>query len=274
MGDGNGAGLDASRHGPWALVLGASDGIGAEFARQVAAAGISVVLVARRAAVLDELAAAIGDAHGVQTRVVPLDLATPGAAATLLAATADLEIGLLVSNAGADDHGCDFLDAPLDEWFALNQRNCVLITELCHSYGTAMRARGRGGMLLVTARSGFAGAARVTIYSATKGYVRNLAEGLWAELTPYGVDVLALVVGATNTPALQKVLAASGVSGPELAEPADVARIGLEHLTDGPVCVPGELLPGAPSPGPDTAGERRTLVTTASNGIRLFFGDR
>jgi uncharacterized protein len=258
----------SDKYGKWALVLGASDGIGACFARIAAERGLDVALVARRAGLLDEVAADLRKASGVETRAIPLDLAEPDAATRLADATADLEVGLLVMNAGADDHGRDFLDVPLAEWLALVHRNNVLTVQAVHHFGTPMRERRRGGIVLVNSGAGWGGGARIAVYSASKAFDRNLAEGLWAELAPFGVDVLSLVAPPTDTPALLRLLDRAGFPAAGLAAAEDVALAGLDHLADGPVHIPGET-----PEGPATAAGRRELVLRNSEGTKAFFAD-
>jgi uncharacterized protein len=258
------------RYGPWALILGASEGIGAEFARHAAEDGINVALVARRASVLDELAAEIRDAHGVETRSLPIDLTDTDAATRLAQATNDIDIGLLIMNAGADDHGLDFLDVPVEEWLALVQRNNVLTVQACHHFARPMRDRQRGGIILVSSGAGWAGAARIAIYSASKAFDRNLAEGLWAELSSSGVDVLSLVAPPTDTPAMRRLFVRADIpvdaAVATLASAGDVARSALDHLGDGPVCIPDET-PDSPA----SAAGRRELVLAFSEGTKAFF---
>jgi short-subunit dehydrogenase len=231
----------ADRYGPWALVAGASEGIGEHLARQVAAAGVHVVLVARRPAVLEALASSIrADTGGaVGCRPLAADLAADDAASRLVEATADLEIGLLAYNAGADTMARRFLDRPLDDVLGMIRRNVVTPTALCHDLGGRMRERGRGGILLVGSLAGLAGAGRVATYAATKAYGQVLAEGLWRELRDGGVDVLALLAGATATPALERSGARLTEEFPPM-DPADVAREGLAALAHGPVHVAGD----------------------------------
>lgn len=258
----------SEKYGAWALVLGASEGIGACFARLAAARGLNVALVARRAGVLDELAAELREASGVETRAIPLDLTDADASTRLADATRDLEIGLLIMNAGADDHGRDFLDVPVEEWVALVQRNNVLTVQAVHHFGVPMRERRRGGIILVSSGAGWGGGARIAVYSASKAFDRNLAEGLWAELTPFGVDVLSLVVPPTDTPALLRLLARAGRPAVGLAVAEEVARAGLDHLGEGPVHIPDET-----PEGPATAASRRELVLRISQGSKAFFPD-
>src|ERR1700751_2530227 len=147
----------SEKYGPWAVVAGASVGIGAEFCRQIAAEGINVVLVSRSADKLDALASELRADHGVETRVAAADLAAPGAESELFAATDGLEIGLLVSNAGADSLNNYFLSVPAEEWHGMLRRNCTVPLLASHRYGAEMVARGRGGILLVTSGAAWAG---------------------------------------------------------------------------------------------------------------------
>lgn len=229
----------AGRYGPWALICGASEGTGEEFALQAAAKGLDVLLVARRADKLDALAARIREAHGVQAATCPLDLAAPGAAAALRQATAGRDVGLAVFNAGGDSVGGRFLDSPYAAWRTLLQRNIDLLTEACHDLATAFVARGRGGILIVGSEAALGGTGRLALYTATKGYALNFGESLWKELEPHGVDVLNLLIGATDTPKLRTVFAKHGLSPDAVAltPSAEVARLGLERLGQGPTVV-------------------------------------
>jgi short-subunit dehydrogenase len=259
------------RYGPWAVVAGASVGIGAEFCRQLAAEGVNVVAVSRSADKLEALTAELRDEHGVDTRVAAVDLAAPGAEAELFAATAGLEIGLLVYNAGADSLNTWFLGVPAEEWHAMLRRNCVVPLLAAHRYGAEMAGRGRGGVLLVTSGAAWAGGARLTTYGGTKAFDLVFAEGLWAELRRDGVDVLALVVGATDTPALQASLERFGATVDGLADPADVAREGLAHLADGPTWQVG--VPDGAGPSLLGALPRRQAVELMTQGHDALFGE-
>ena len=228
----------SDRYGPWAVVAGASDGIGASVARLLGARGVNVVLVARRQSVLDEVAAAIPTA----TRTVALDLSTDRAAAALADATSELDVGLLVYNAGADPHMSRFLDQPASVWQQLVRRNCNTVLDTTHAFGTRMVERGHGGMVLVTSGAAWAGGALVAAYGASKAFDLVLGEALWAELGPHGVDVLAMVLGATDTPAFRRVLGGREMDG--LADPDDVARDMLDNLGHGPTWPPDPTLFG------------------------------
>jgi uncharacterized protein len=265
--------ITRARYGPWAIVAGASHGIGTAFARRLAAGGIDVVLIARREQVLLDLADEIEKEHGVATRVLTLDLGEVGAEQKLFEATADLEIGLVVYNAGGDDNGdTHFLDVGADVWEAMLRRNCNVPMLAAHHYGARMVERKRGGVILVSSGAAWAGGARLAPYGATKAFDLVLGEALWAEWSEHGVDVLSLVVGATDTPPLLRLLEAHGTTLDHLDDPDDVARQGLENLAEGPTWAMGSPEGGGPSP---VGGlPRRDAVLLYSAGTEGMFGPR
>jgi short-subunit dehydrogenase len=254
-------------YGPWAVIAGASDGTGAAFAKELSGRGVNLVLVARRQLLLEELAAELP----VQTRVVPLDLSKAGAIEELARATADLEVGLLVYNAGADAVNLPLLERDLEELRGFVVRNCTCVLEACHHFGGRMVARGRGGILLVTSGAAWAGGSGLAPYGATKAFDLVLAESLWAEWRGAGVDVLALVLGATDTPSLHRSLERHSGHLDGLAEPAAVAAEAIDHLADGPTWSYGMPEPGGPSP---FAGlSRRAAVELMSAGAAAMHAD-
>jgi short-subunit dehydrogenase len=256
----------AERYGPWAVVAGGSDGIGAGFARGLASRGVNLVLVARRSSVLDAFADEIRGAYPVSVRTVVLDLSDAGAMASLAGLTADLEVGLYVANAGGDDPAL-FLERDLETHLALVQRNCAGVLEAAHRFGGPMVSRGRGGLILLSSRIAWAGAATVAAYGATKAFDIILAEGLWAEWRGRGVDVLNLVVTATDTPSLQRVLQAQGGSYGGLADPSDVAAIALDHLGDGPTWMCSAEDPLGPAPF-GTVSRREAVLSLSRRAMR------
>jgi short-subunit dehydrogenase len=238
----------AERYGPWALIAGASDGTGSAFAHAVAERGVNVLLLARRHALLEEVASRVRTDTGVEARPVTVDLAQPDAFSTILAATNGLEVGMLMYNAGGDPKADPFLSYSVDGALALIQRNCVAPTQLCHHFGTAMQRRGRGGIVLVSSAAGLLGRANMVTYGATKAFDVVFGEALWAELHASGVDVLVPVLGATDTPALRLIMAKRGLlSGPDDLSPIpnavtaeEVAEGVIANLANGPTWYAGD----------------------------------
>ncbi len=211
--------------------------MGAAWARELAARGCDVVLVARREAQLRALAGEIERAHGVATRVVPADLAARDVAAQLAGATDALEVGLLVYNAAQPSPG-PFAETSVDELVRALDVNCRAPLLLAHHFGQRMLARGRGGVILMSSLSGLAGASHVATYAATKAFDWLLAEGLHQEWKPRGVDVLAAIAGLTDTPHAR----ATGVlvDAMPAMKPDDVVRDLLGALGREPYWVAGE----------------------------------
>jgi short-subunit dehydrogenase len=193
--------LDRETFGPWAVVTGASSGIGKEFARQLAANGLNLVLVARRLPLLDDLGHQLAATYGVQYRAVGVDLTEPDFLATLEAATEDLDIGLLISNAGAFLPGA-FLRLDRGRLQQMVHLNVLAHLDVAHHFGQRLAARGRGGLLLVASTAGLQGIPFSAEYAASKGFVLHLGEALHGELQGAGVHVTVLLPGAVETPML------------------------------------------------------------------------
>ncbi|AIY18200.1 SDR family NAD(P)-dependent oxidoreductase [Pimelobacter simplex] len=227
---------DLSSYGPWAVIAGGSEGVGAEFARALAAAGIDLVLVARKPGPLEETAASVREL-GVEVRTVAADLTDPAAIDAITAATADVEVGLLIYNAGANTHGRAFTQGTLAGFGSVIDLNITALLALTHHYAVPMRERGRGGILLVGSLAGYVGTSTEAVYGGVKAFSRIFAEGLWAELRTHGVDVLELVLGVTRTPAMERAGLNFDVPGMHVSAPVDVAREGLAALAHGPVHV-------------------------------------
>ncbi|WP_158543356.1 SDR family NAD(P)-dependent oxidoreductase [Dyella psychrodurans] len=195
--------LDKGRFGPWALVTGASSGIGKEFARQIAASGINVVLVARREALLKEVGVELSQHYGVAHRAVALDVSRDDFIGQLTSATDNLDIGLVVSNAGTANPG-EFLKLDRQLLHATLRLNTMSHLDIAHHFGWKLAERKRGGLILVGAMGAESGIPRISNDAGAKAYVHSLGEGLHYELKPLGVYVTVLAVGITNTPVLEK----------------------------------------------------------------------
>ena len=195
--------IDTAKYGPWALIAGGSEGVGAEFARLLAQAGLNLVLVSRTAAALERTAEQCrGD--GVEVRTVQADLSASDACTGIATATSGLEVGLLILVAGANTHSHEFLDGDLAEFQRVINLNVSTPLALVHHYGQPMRDRRRGGIVLLGSLAGYLGSARHTVYGGVKAFTRIFGEGLWLELREHGVDVLDLVLGVTRTPAMER----------------------------------------------------------------------
>ncbi|WP_395397186.1 SDR family NAD(P)-dependent oxidoreductase [Novosphingobium sp. BL-8A] len=225
------------RYGPWALVAGASEGTGAAFARQLAAEGFDLILIARREGPLEELAGELTHDHGVACVTGSIDLALPDAADRMAELAGGREVGLLILNAGADSVGARFLDGGLENWEALVTRNVMTVMRACHRFAQPMRERGRGGIMLVGSGACYGGLPGIAAYSGSKAFDLVFGEALWVELKPYGVDVLNLILGRTDTPAHRELMERMGRPFPtDCAAPEDVAAMGLARMAQGPVC--------------------------------------
>jgi short-subunit dehydrogenase len=185
-------------YGEWALVTGASAGIGTAFARGLANQGINLVLVARRVDRLKALAEELGARHGVRSRIVGQDLGRDGAAERVAEQVADLEIGVLVNNAGFSAVG-RFDRLPREKVLEMIRVNCLAVAALTHVFLPSMRARGRGAVIIVASVAGYQPLGFAATYGATKAFDLMLGEALWAENRGTGVDVLVLSPGPVET---------------------------------------------------------------------------
>jgi short-subunit dehydrogenase len=245
------------RYGPWAVIAGASEGIGASLADELAGRGLNLVLIARNEKLLNEVAAGVRDRHGAQVLAVVQDLTDADVAARLARATEGLEIGLVIYNAGASDRTTPFLETGFDHALKQIKLDCIGPVALVDLFAPAMRDRGRGGIVLVASLACVAGSATLVVYSAVKAFQHNFAEGLWAELREYGVDVCCTPLGATFTPALQRMGVEYDPATQMLSE--DVAR----EITDNIRAVASHIW----------TVDRRTLVEMMSTAA-IDFADK
>jgi uncharacterized protein len=195
--------IDKRRFGPWAVITGASSGIGKEFARQIAASGVHVALVGRREPLLRTVGAECTQASGVQHRIIPLDLSEPDFLPVLADATRDLDVGLVVSNAGTANPG-EFLKLDRRLLQATLRLNTMAHLDITHHFGVKLAERRRGGLILVGAMGAENGIPCIANDGAAKAYVHSLGEALHYEFKPLGVYVTVLAAGFTNTPVLEK----------------------------------------------------------------------
>jgi short-subunit dehydrogenase len=217
--------IDKQKFGPWALVTGASSGIGKEFAWQLAANGLDLVLVARRLSTLEELGGRLATEFGVQYRAVGVDLAEEHFLSKLEEATHDLDIGLVVSNAGTWMLG-DFVTMESSALHRSLRLNVKAHLDVTYHFGQHLAQRGRGGLLLTASTASLQGIPFSAEYAAAKAYVLTLGEGLHGELKKVGVHVTVLLPGATDTP----LLAASGFDLPVILKPMPTEQCVAEGL--------------------------------------------
>jgi len=229
------------RYGPWGLVAGASEGLGAAYAEALGGRGMDLVLVARRLKLMQALAARLTAQYAINVRCLPIDLARPDAIEQIARETQSLEVGLLVYNAAFSAVG-PFIDRPLEDHLREVDTNVRAPLGLVNTFGRRMLAAGHGGIILMSSLSAFQGSAFISTYSATKAFNIVLAEGLWEEWRRGGVDVLACIAGAIRTP---NYLASSpkrtgGISDATL-EPEVVVTEALRALGHHPTIIPGRL---------------------------------
>jgi uncharacterized protein len=225
-----------SRYGPRALVTGASSGIGREIAVQLADAGLDLVVVARRESTLRELADDLMARHGVEVRVLALDLARTQGVDELIASTVGTDIGLYVAAAGFGTSG-PFLHATPDREREMLRVNCEAVLTTSLAFGRRLADRGRGGIVLMSSIVGFQGMPNAAHYAATKAYVQALAEALHVELRPHGVDVLAAAPGPTRSGFADRADMTMG----RALSPTTVAGGILDALGRRPTALPGVL---------------------------------
>ena len=186
------------KYGPWAVVTGASSGIGAAMAEELAGKGMNVVLTARRGDKLQDLAEELSKKYGIEARPLSCDLSAPDFMTKLDRDTKDLDVGLLVNNAGSWEFG-SFLENDLERELQVLEVNAKAPLIMSHHFGKKMAEKGRGGMVFVSSGAAYAGVANQANYSASKAYGLNLAESLNLELKGKGIDVLAVTPGPVTT---------------------------------------------------------------------------
>jgi len=229
-----------SRFGPWCVVAGASEGLGAAFADELGRRGVNLCLVARRQPELEALSKTLIAKYGVEVHPIVLDLASPTAADTLDRATRELDVGLLVFNACAAHIGT-FISTPTDTLDSICAVNVHTMANVARRFAPRLSARHSGGIVLMSSMAGFHGHALAVAYAASKAFTTVLGEGLWAELEPLGIRVRVCAAGATTTP---NFLAATPAAKRRLSMPMSaeqVVKVAIRALQDrnrGPVVVP------------------------------------
>ena len=230
----------SDKYGPWGLVAGASVGLGAAFAEELAKRKLNLVLIARRSEPLKELENELKSRYGVDIRKVQLDLASPNLIEELSPHTDDIEIGLMIYDTAFHTIGA-FFNQSLENHLRHIDVNCRGPLMLTYHYGGKMIQRGRGGIILMGSLSGFHGNPLLTNYGGTKAYNIVLGEGLWYELKKHGVDVMVSVAGAIETPNYIQTKPNKLSFGPGPMKPVDVARETIAALGKTHIFVPGKM---------------------------------
>ena len=234
--DGSASAMWRDRFGPWALVTGASDGIGREMARELARRGLNLVLVARRQERLTSLAVELEGKHKIICRVIATDLGERAAVEALLVETEPFDIGIFVACAGFGTAGL-FVDLPLADEIDMVEVNCTAVLSMTHTMARRFVQRGRGGIVLMSSIVAFQGVPYAATYAATKAFVQTLAEGIRPELALAGVDVIA----SAPAPVATGFAARSGLAMRKAEDPAVVARQTIASLGRKTTVRPGFL---------------------------------
>jgi len=229
--------MDKAWKGSWALVTGASSGIGVAVATQLAAGGTNLVLTARRVDRLEELSRNLRQAHGIRTEVFPADLAKRDAREEIYAFTRQkgIAIDLLINNAGFGQYG-EVTHVKAERLLDMVEVNCTAVVHLTRLFLADMVERRRGDVLIVASTAGFQAVPYISTYAATKAFDLSLAEGLAEEMKPYGIRVCALCPGATESE-FHRVAGQQQFTSKHQETAEKVARVGLKALAAGKSCV-------------------------------------
>ena len=236
----------AAKYGPWAVIAGASEGTGECYARELAEMGLNLVLVSRRKDALEALADTLKAEFGIAYRAVVQDLTEDGAGLAIVNAASDLDVGLYISNAGADNFARFFEDGTAGA-HRLVKMNIITLVDASNGFGQRFLERGqdgkgRGGLIIMASGAGLGGQPNLAIYSSTKAFEINFGESLWAEYAERGIDVIAVAAPMMATPMLLRTVP-EGFDTSSAYNPADVTHNALAGLLAG---VPIQIIPDGP----------------------------
>ena len=226
--------MNLEKYGPWVLIVGGSEGIGAAFARKLAAKKFNIVLIARKEQPLTELATELR-ADGVEVRTLCADLSRADALAKVRTITDDIAIGYLIYVAGANSVRGNIVELDPEIYRAVIAVNVLALVEFVRHFGSRMRDRGRGGIMVAGSSSNYIGSATLGPYTASKAFSRIFSEALWAECKPMNIDVLHMVINFTATPAMQRL----GIDTSGAQSPSEVAQEALDNMENGPLLILG-----------------------------------
>lgn len=226
--------IDLGKYGKWVLIVGGSEGIGASLARLLARQGFNIVLTARKIEPMEQLADEL-TSLGTAVRFCSVDLSKPDALERTRALTDDIEIGLLLFMAGANEVRGNFLELDPAVYRGVIAINVIAQMEFTRHFGALMQARGSGGIVLTGSLSNFCGAATLAPYTGAKAFSRIFTESLWSECAETGIDVLHVVVGYTDTPAMRRL----GLDTSAAQKPDEAAVQIMSNLANGPLLILG-----------------------------------
>ena len=225
-----------NKYGKWAVVTGASNGIGKEIAIYLAELGFNLVIVARSQEKLKALATDLTMKNSIKTLVIPCDLNERSAITEILKQTENLEVGLLVAAAGFGSSGA-FLNTKLVNELNMLKTNCEVPLSMSYFFGERFVKQKRGGIILFSSLLGFQGAPNSANYAATKGYIQCLGEGLYVELKPHNVDVRISAPGPVATGFAEVADMQMSLA----AHPKEVARVTVNALGKAMTIRPGKI---------------------------------
>jgi short-subunit dehydrogenase len=226
--------MNLEKYGTWALIVGGSEGIGAAFARKLAAKQFNIALVARKEQPLAALATELR-ATGVDVRMLSADLSRPDVLEKVRTMTDDIVVGYLIYVAGANSVRGNIVELDPEVYRAVIAVNVLAPVEFVRHYGSRMKDRGRGGIILTGSSSNYIGSPTLGPYTASKAFSRIFSEALWAECKPMGIDVLHMVVNFTATPAMERL----GLDTSTAQSPDEVAQEALDNIENGPLLILG-----------------------------------
>jgi short-subunit dehydrogenase len=225
-----------NKYGTWALVTGASSGIGKELAERLAEAGLNVVLTGRNKEVLQQFGDILEEKYKIIAEVIVADISSTTGIYTLIEKMGELPIGLFVASAGFGTSG-QFVNSQLEKEIRMLKVNALALLMLTHYFARKFAEQKRGGIILMSSIVGFQGVPHAAHYAATKAYVQSIGEGLHYELKPYNVDVLAAAPGPVNS----GFAAAAHMELGNVLKPSDIGIPILKALGRKPTVFPGRL---------------------------------
>ncbi|MTI20886.1 SDR family oxidoreductase, partial [Fulvivirga sp. RKSG066] len=224
------------KYGDWALITGASSGIGRALADAIAQCNLNVVLTARSEDKLNELAESLNKAYGIEAKVIPADLSNTEEVEKLIGQCGNIDISLLVAAAGFGTSG-EIKNSTAKDEMDMLQVNCGALLRLAHHFADKFVRQKKGGIILLSSMVGFQGAPFAANYAATKAYVQSLAEAMYHELKPHGVDVLSVAPGPVNTGFAQRANMQMDIA----LKPEDICKPVLKALGKKSTVLPGPL---------------------------------